>query len=739
MEEQFYQKEADQLQQSLQFYDPDTKKIRGYLSDKTNSDEYNRIHNNLNVTASNNYPHFFANNNSQMHFNSIHGNLRFSNTQQQSQNNCKFLNNQIENQQSIHQQANNFNQNSKIGEEYLKQPQFFQAKPFIFDQCSYNYQEEENQVWKLNKKQQSDASDDSSQAKIELNKIPSIYFSQEVLSSDSSIGHIFNENALNLDKNQSQQLESDKAQIYFQTYENLSNNESTTSHSQQSGLQIINNENSSQLEIKSNASGQKQKSSGKKYNDRYIPNRVSTNLYNLINPTQLSSSSSYQSSNSSQQTNGDYIDDGALSRQPDNPRVQQNSKLYSNLLQSSILGESPELLQQSRSWGSSNPDYILKDSQMINYGQINTYQTYKQKKILTYSKKQQIQNYENELKIAAHNQIILSHEQNIRKIPKQPYKILESRNLIDDFYLNLLDWSPLNYLAVGLKNQVAIWSGCNSTISRLCGLGDVGVSSVSCSQRSNHIAVGDSKGNILIYDIHHKEQPLLKIDGHSDRIGSIAWNGSLIASGSKDKNILVRDLRAPQKYIQKYSGHKQEICGLKWSFDETILASGGNDNKLFLWTLKTENQLAKFSQHTAAVKALGFSPHQHNILASGGGTADRCIRFWNTQTLQQIDCLDTGSQVCNLMFSKNVNEIVSTHGYSLNQIIVWKYPSMKKIQTLTGHTQRVLYLAMSPCGQNVVTGAGDETLRFWNIFQSVKNKSNLLGTSSLFPSCIDLR
>jgi WD40 repeat protein len=40
------------------------------------------------------------------------------------------------------------------------------------------------------------------------------------------------------------------------------------------------------------------------------------------------------------------------------------------------------------------------------------------------------------------------------------------------------------------------------------------------------------------------------------------------------------------------------------------------------------------------------------------------------------------------MWSKNVNEIVSTHGYSLNQIIVWKYPSMQKIATLTGHTLR---------------------------------------------------
>lgn len=27
----------------------------------------------------------------------------------------------------------------------------------------------------------------------------------------------------------------------------------------------------------------------------------------------------------------------------------------------------------------------------------------------------------------------------------------------------------------------------------------------------------------------------------------------------------------------------QEVCGLKWSFDDKQLASGGNDNKLFIW------------------------------------------------------------------------------------------------------------------------------------------------------------
>ena len=72
------------------------------------------------------------------------------------------------------------------------------------------------------------------------------------------------------------------------------------------------------------------------------------------------------------------------------------------------------------------------------------------------------------------------------------------------------------------------------------------------------------------------------------------------------------------------------------------------------------------------------------------------------------------------MFSKNVNELVSTHGYSENAVVVWKYPSMRKLATLTGHNLRVLYLAMSPDGESIVTGAGDETLRFWKVFPKTR-------------------
>ncbi len=327
-----------------------------------------------------------------------------------------------------------------------------------------------------------------------------------------------------------------------------------------------------------------------------------------------------------------------------------------------------------------------------------------------------------------------------RKMAKVPFKVLDAPALQDDFYLNLVDWSSTNVLAVGLGSCVYLWSACTSKVTKLCDLGrDDCVTSVCWTQRGTHIAVGTNIGEVQIWDAL-KCKKIRTMGGHSGRVGTMAWNSRCLASGSRDRVIYLRDVRDAKYFNSQLVSHKQEVCGLKWSFDDQQLASGGNDNKLFVWNVHSSNPVARFTDHTAAVKAIAWSPHQHGLLSSGGGTADRCIRFWNSLTGTALNCIDTGSQVCNLMWSKNVNEVVSTHGYSLNQIIIWKYPTMSKMATLTGHTYRVLYLAMSPDGQTIVTGAGDETLRFWNVFPGPKNQDgSRLGTSLLFPSGADIR
>ncbi|KAI3409086.1 WD_REPEATS_REGION domain-containing protein [Psidium guajava] len=307
-----------------------------------------------------------------------------------------------------------------------------------------------------------------------------------------------------------------------------------------------------------------------------------------------------------------------------------------------------------------------------------------------------------------------------RKVPKTPHKVLDAPSLQDDFYLNLVDWSSQNVLAVGLGTCVYLWSASNSKVTKLCDLGpNDGVCAIQWTREGSYISIGTSLGKVQIWDGTQCKR-VRTMGGHQTRTGVLAWNSRVLSSGSRDRVILQHDLRVPSDFVGKLVGHKSEVCGLKWSHDDRELASGGNDNQLLVWNQHSQQPVLKLTEHTAAVKAIAWSPHQNGLLASGGGTADRCIRFWNTTNGQQSSNVDTGSQVCNLAWSKNVNELVSTHGYSQNQIMVWKYPSMAKVATLTGHSLRVLYLAVSPDGQTIVTGAGDETLRFWNVFPSAR-------------------
>lgn len=120
----------------------------------------------------------------------------------------------------------------------------------------------------------------------------------------------------------------------------------------------------------------------------------------------------------------------------------------------------------------------------------------------------------------------------MRKVPKLPFKVLDAPQLKDDFYLNLLDWSPQNVLAVGLGNAVYIWSASNSKVTKLCETTpDKPITSVSWSQRGNYLAVGVQDGSTMIWDTQ-KLQEVRTFGSHLGRVSSSSWNGSLLATGS---------------------------------------------------------------------------------------------------------------------------------------------------------------------------------------------------------------
>lgn len=97
-----------------------------------------------------------------------------------------------------------------------------------------------------------------------------------------------------------------------------------------------------------------------------------------------------------------------------------------------------------------------------------------------------------------------------------------------------------------------------------------------------------------------------------------------------------------QFHVNKFQFHNQEICGLTWSPDGTYFASGGNENKAYVFCQRMNMPLMKMS-HKAAIRAIDWSPHHRGLLATGGGTADQKLKIWNTRTNSLVNEIHTKS------------------------------------------------------------------------------------------------
>jgi meiosis-specific APC/C activator protein AMA1 len=176
--------------------------------------------------------------------------------------------------------------------------------------------------------------------------------------------------------------------------------------------------------------------------------------------------------------------------------------------------------------------------------------------------------------------------------------------------------------------------------------------------------------------------------------------------------------------LARINVHSQQICGLAWSPDGTMFATGGNDNVCCLFTTedilsgnstndyreiqRTEEQYTidgvrhikiipgrglfqvvsrGFETqrwiHKAAVKAIAFCPWQRGLLATGGGSNDRCIHFYHAFSGVCLAKINVASQVTSLIWSAKRREIAATFGFASPEhpvrISVFSWPECQQL------------------------------------------------------------
>ncbi len=313
--------------------------------------------------------------------------------------------------------------------------------------------------------------------------------------------------------------------------------------------------------------------------------------------------------------------------------------------------------------------------------------------------------------------------------------------------------------------------------------------------KTEDLIVGDEVGNVYYYAVEWPDA------WEVDRNG---WTGVMTL-------------------IARISIHTQQICGLAWSQDGNLLATGGNDNlcclfqasKLLRQPIGPEqghNEVitgldgiqravpvqmpagqingeavtaldgiprvvsvpASAGQvsvilpgaekhrwvHGAAVKAIAFCPWRDGLVATGGGSNDKCIHFFHAVSGACLATISVAAQVTSLIWSTTRREICATFGYAQPEhpyrIAVFSWPECKQVAAIPWEGEhRALYAIPYPGGPNdshnsaeggssmsrtaqegcIVVAASDESVKFHEVWSAGQKATaggeGLLGGSDI--------
>jgi hypothetical protein len=159
--------------------------------------------------------------------------------------------------------------------------------------------------------------------------------------------------------------------------------------------------------------------------------------------------------------------------------------------------------------------------------------------------------------------------------------------------------------------------------------------------------------------------------------------------------------------------------------------------------------------HDAAVKAIAFCPWRRGLVATSGGSNNKCIHFYHTTSGAALATIAVSAQVTSLIWSTTRREIVATFGYAQPdhpyRISVFSWPECKQVAAIPWEGElRALYAVPYPRGPtsdsdvqrdggfqegSIIVASSDKSIKFHEVWSSEKGAtvggSGMLGGSDI--------
>lgn len=203
----------------------------------------------------------------------------------------------------------------------------------------------------------------------------------------------------------------------------------------------------------------------------------------------------------------------------------------------------------------------------------------------------------------------------------------------------------------------------------------------------------------------------------------------ILACGGHDKLIHIFSHKTGRK-VASLAGHADYIRSVFFHKDRPLLISASDDTTIRIWNWMNRSQVIMITGHTHYVMCAKFHPTRSLIVS---GSLDRTVRVWDysklvekTQTgsghvspfdVEQVSVGDDHDNGVNWVSIDETNELIFSAGDD-RKIRIWKIKEhkakMEESDVLFGHSYNVCSVVYNKKMDLVISNSEDFTMKVWN-------------------------
>jgi hypothetical protein len=229
-------------------------------------------------------------------------------------------------------------------------------------------------------------------------------------------------------------------------------------------------------------------------------------------------------------------------------------------------------------------------------------------------------------------------------------------------------------------------------------------------------------GVVMLDGVNEKSVMLAQLLDSDDVIlaMTLSKDGKKLAAAGCDRLVRIWDLTpgaTKAKLEQTIENHADWVFGLSFSPDAKLLLTASRDKTAKIWDITAKESLVTFPDHQLPVYGVALSADGKSGISVG---EDNNLRFWQATDQgknigKQVKVGGGGHNkpVFKLVIQGDAKKQIAATCSADGTVKLWNLDAGSATKTLTGHTDWVYALAISPDGDLVAAGGWNGEVRVW--------------------------